>query len=44
MTPFETWRRYSPERQALIKAELETIAGRNDLSPNLYEVTTKTLG
>jgi aminopeptidase N len=44
MTPFETWRRYGPERQALIRAELEAIARRNDLSPNLFEVTTKMLG
>jgi aminopeptidase N len=44
MTPFETWRRYGTERQALMKAQLESIARRNDLSPNLYEVTTKMLG
>ena len=44
MTPFETWRRYDDERQKLMHAELETIARRNDLSPNLYEVTTKMLG
>jgi aminopeptidase N len=44
LTPFETWRRYGPERQALMKGELEAIARRNDLSPNLFEVTTKMLG
>jgi aminopeptidase N len=44
MTPFETWRRYDPARQALMKGELEGIAKRSSLSPNLYEVTTKMLG
>jgi aminopeptidase N len=44
MTPFETWRRYGAERQALMKGELEGIARRNALSPNLYEVTSKMLG
>jgi aminopeptidase N len=44
VTPFETWRRYDPERQALIRTELETIARRNDLSPNLFELVSKMLG
>jgi aminopeptidase N len=44
MTPFETWRRYDATRQSLMRGELETIARRNDLSPNLFEVTTKMLG
>ena len=44
MTPFETWRRYDTARQSLIRGELEMIARRNDLSPNLFEVTTKMLG
>jgi len=41
---FETWRRYDPERQALMRAELEAIAARPGLSANLYEVATKMLG
>ena len=44
MTPFETWRRYDPERQALIRAELEAIAAQKPLSPNLYEIVMKILG
>jgi aminopeptidase N len=44
MTPFETWRRYDPQRQALIRAELETIAAQKPLSPNLYEIVMKILG
>jgi len=41
---FETWRRYDRERQALMRAELEAIAGRPGLSANLYEMATKMLG
>jgi len=41
---FENWRRYDAARQALMRAELETIAKMNGLSPNLFEVSTKMLG
>jgi aminopeptidase N len=41
---FESWRRYDGERQKLIRAELEAIAARSNLSANLYEVVTKILG
>ena len=43
-TVFETWRRYDPARQTLMRRELESIAARSGLSPNLYEVVTKILG
>jgi aminopeptidase N len=43
-TPFETWRRYDHDRQALIRAELETIASQKKLSPNLFEIVGKILG
>ncbi len=41
---FENWRRYDAKRQALIKAELESILKQPGLSTNLFEVTTKMLG
>ena len=41
---FETWRRYDAARQQLMRSELETIAARQGLSANLYEVVTKMLG
>ncbi|HEY4264226.1 MAG TPA: aminopeptidase N C-terminal domain-containing protein, partial [Micropepsaceae bacterium] len=41
---FETWRRYDPERQGLMRAELEAIASGSGLSANLYEMATKMLG
>ncbi len=44
LTPLETWRRYDPERQALIRRELETIAAQKPISPNLFEIVAKMLG
>ena len=41
---FETWRRYDPTRQKLIRGELEAIAAGPGLSANLYEMVTKMLG
>ena len=41
---FESWRRYDEKRQALMRAELETILALKGLSPNLYEVASKILG
>jgi len=41
---FETWRRYDPARQQLMRAELEAIAAQPGLSANLYEMATKMLG
>ena len=40
---FETWRRFDPKRQALIRRELETIAKTPGLSSNLFEVAGKML-
>jgi aminopeptidase N len=41
---FENWRRYDSGRQALMRAELETIAKMPGLSSNLFEVVGKMLG
>ena len=42
LTPLTKWRYYSG-RQALMKAELEKLGGRPALSPDVYEVVTKSL-
>jgi aminopeptidase N len=41
---FENWRRYDPERQALMRTEIEGLARMPGLSTNLFEVTGKMLG
>jgi aminopeptidase N len=40
---FESWRRYDPARQQLMRAELAAIQGLSGISPNLFEVTGKML-
>ena len=40
---FESWRRYDPTRQALMKAELQAIHALKPISPNLFEITGKIL-
>ncbi|MEY4708321.1 MAG: hypothetical protein RJB58_2044 [Pseudomonadota bacterium] len=40
---FESWRRYDPARQALMKAEIEAIRGLSGISPNLSEIAGKML-
>lgn len=41
---FETWRRYSTERQAMMRSALERIGSAPDLSPNTREMVTRILG
>ena len=41
---FESWRRYDPARQGLMRAELKAINSLSGISPNLFEVTGKMLG
>jgi aminopeptidase N len=38
---FETWRRFDPKRQALMRRELETMVKTPGISSNLFEVVTK---
>ena len=40
---FESWRRYDPARQALMKGELEAIRALPGISPNLSEIAGKML-
>jgi aminopeptidase N len=37
------WRRYSSERQALMRVQLERIAAQSELSKDVYEVVSKSL-
>jgi aminopeptidase N len=41
---FGQWRRFDAARQAKMKAQIERIAGTEGLSPDVYEIATKTLG
>ncbi|PWC34342.1 aminopeptidase N [Azospirillum sp. TSO35-2] len=43
MGPFSRLRRYDAARQALMKAQLERIVGTPGLSPDVYEVASKSL-
>ncbi len=40
---FESWRRYDPARQEMMKAELQAIRALPGISPNLFEVAGKML-
>jgi aminopeptidase N len=37
------WRRYETDLSAQMKAELERIAANKDLSPDVFEVVSKSL-
>lgn len=43
LTPLSRWRRYDLDRQKLMKAQLERIAGKDGLSPDALEVVLKSL-
>jgi aminopeptidase N len=38
------WRRFGPKRQALMRAQLDRILRASGLSPNTYEMVSKSLG
>ena len=42
--PLASWRRFDPERQAMMKGALEKILEKPGLSKNVYEVVSKSLG
>lgn len=44
LTPFRSWRDYTPDRQALMRAELERILATPDIAPDIYEIASKSLG
>ncbi|MEQ9693694.1 aminopeptidase N [Shimia sp. SDUM112013] len=41
---FQTWKRYDPDRQALIAAQLDRIAAKPDLSRDTHEMITRIRG
>ncbi|HYZ22930.1 MAG TPA: aminopeptidase N [Rhodopila sp.] len=43
VSPFGQWRRFDPGRQALMKAELQRILDRPNLSRNTFEMASKSL-
>ncbi|MCY0966400.1 aminopeptidase N [Parathalassolituus penaei] len=43
LTPLTKWRRLVPVLSALMRAQLERIAATQDLSPDVYEVVSKSL-
>ena len=43
LTPLTQWRRYDAARQALMREQLERIAGTPSLSPDVAEVVGKSL-
>jgi len=43
LTPMRDWKRYTKDRQALIRDNLKRIAALQNLSDNVYEIVTKTL-
>ena len=40
---FNLWKRYDKNRQAMMKKQLETMAGQKELSRNLYEIVSRAL-
>ena len=42
-TVFETWRRYDDTRQALMRAELDRLAAKPNLSRDTKEMVTRLL-
>ncbi|MGR8934375.1 MAG: aminopeptidase N [Gammaproteobacteria bacterium] len=43
LSPLTQWRRYDPERQALIQAQLQSIVAEPNISRDVYEVASKAL-
>jgi len=42
-TPLTRWKRYDQSRQDLMKTQLQRVLDQQDLSPDVYEVVTKSL-
>jgi aminopeptidase N len=43
LTPMRDWRKYSPNRQVKMKAALERILEAPNLSPDVFEIASKSL-
>ena len=43
LTPMRQWKSYTADRQKLMKAQLKRILDQDNLSPDVYEITSKCL-
>lgn len=43
LTPLKEWRRYTDDRQSKMKAALQDIANTENLSPDVFEIVSKSL-
>ena len=43
LTPLTRWRRFSEQSQKLMKAQLERVVSEPGLSPDTYEIVSKSL-
>lgn len=43
MTPMRQWKRYTPDRQKLMKAQLQRILEQDNLSSDVFEIASKCL-
>ena len=43
LSPLTRWRKYDPERQTLMKAQLERILAMENLSENVFEIASKSV-
>ena len=44
VTPLREWKRYTPDRQEKMKAALQEILEIENISPNVFELVSKSLG
>jgi aminopeptidase N len=44
LTPMREWQRYTPERQEMMKQALRDILEVKDISPDIFEIASKSLG
>ena len=43
LTPMRQWQQYTPDRQKLMKEQLQRILDQDNLSPDVYEIASKCL-
>ena len=43
LTPFKDWRRYTPDRQVMMKNALQEILAVDTISPDVFEIASKSL-
>ncbi len=43
LMPMRDWKRYTPDRQELLKKSLERILAEKNISPNVFEIASKSL-